>query len=506
MNHVIALPQVTITAGGVPLPGEEIRALGEVRVQQQLSLPTLCELIFFDPPGPLEVADALVPGTSLRVAAGEQHEALFEGEVTVVEHVYGPSGERQICVRSYDLLHRLRKRQSVRAHVQMTLRDLARELVADLGLTVQASEPGLLWQRLIQHRQSDLELLLEGADLCGLYFALWDNALHLLTLEGIGQPLTLTLGESLLEARVEVSGEPACRLVTATGWNPLRVETYQGRVSSARVGRDVAAEVAPDHVGGSGQRDLLDETTADSRHAEALAQAELDRRAAYEVTLWGMAEGDPRLRPGTPVQVEGIDNALAGRYVLTWVSHTIDSRKGFISELSTSPPPPRQRTKSTVAALGDVTRVDDPEDLGRIRVSLPTYGDVETEWMHVLSPGAGADKGLVALPDVGDSVLLLLSHEDPGQGVVLGGLYGMQGAPDSGVEGNAVRRYTLRTRGGHYVRLDDARRTIRIEDSRGSYVELSPQRVRVHADVDLELEAPGKSVRIRGQKIDFERA
>ncbi len=502
---MFALPRIIVEFGGTALALGEARALGEVRVQQRLSLPTLCELVFYDPPGPLSAVSVLEPGTALRVTLPGHSESLFVGQVTAVEHIHGPARERQVRVRGYDLLHRLRKRQSVRAHVQVTPRDLAVELVADLGLTVQAAEPGPLWQKLVQHSQSDLELLVEVAEQCGLYLALREDVLHMLTLEGSGEALPLNLGESLLEARIEVNGEPACRSVEAVGWNPLYVESYAGQTSSARLGRDVVAQVPPERVGGSGERELPHETVQHASHAEAIAQAELDRRVAYEVTFWGVAEGDPRLRPGTPVQVEGVADWLAGRYVLTSVVHTIDSRKGFVSELSSVPPPARERAKGAVAVLGLVTRVDDPEDLGRIRVSLPTYGDVETEWMHVLSAGAGESKGLVVLPDVGDRVLVISSRDAPGQGVVLGGLYGMQGPPDSGVEDGVVRRYTLRTPGGQSVQLDDAQNVIRLQDSTGSYVELSPEKVHLCAAVDLELEAPGQSVTIRGQSIDFER-
>ena len=505
MSQVTSLPQLTIRADGVPLAVEELRTLGDVRVQQRLSLPAQCELTFCDPPGPLNVAAGLVPGTELRVVVRGHREPLFVGEVTAVEHVYGPANEREIRVRGYDLLHRLRKRQSVRAHVQVTPRDLARELVADLGIAVQATDPGPLWRRLIQHRQSDLDLLLEVTEQCGLYLALREDVLHLLTLGGIGAPLSLTLGESLLEARVEVNGEPACGSVRAVGWNPLCVETYEEQASGPRVGRRVGAGVSPRRVGADERRDLVNESVQHARHIEAVAQAELDRRAAYEVTLWGIAEGNPLLRPGALVQVGGVADSLTGRYVLTAVTHTIDARKGFVSELSTAPPPPRRRVSSANVALGVVTRVDDPENLGRVRVSLPTYREVETEWLHVLCPGAGEGKGLVVLPDVNDRVLVLFAPEEPGQGVVLGGLYGMQGAPDSGVEGNAVRRYTLLTPGGQRIQLDDSGSVVRLEDSTGSYVELSPDVVRVHAAVDLELEAPGQSVTIRGQAIDFER-
>jgi hypothetical protein len=81
----------------------------------------------------------------------------------------------------------------------------------------------------------------------------------------------------------------------------------------------------------------------------------------------------------------------------------------------------------------------------------------------------------------------------------------MRGAPDSGVEGNAVRRYSLQTPGGHRIQFDDAGQLIRLEDSTGSYLEMSSDKVHLHAAVDLEVEAPGGSVVIRGQAIDFQR-
>jgi phage baseplate assembly protein gpV/phage protein D len=504
-SGVYTLPRITVEADGGSLTPAEMRALGQVRVQQRLSQPALCEMTFYDPPGPLDAVTNLEPGTELRVTLSGHMDPLFVGQVTAVEHVYGATHEHQVHVRGYDRLHQLRKRQSVRAHVQVTPRDLAQELVADLGLSVEADESGPLWQRLIQHQQSDLELLFEVTEQCGLYFTLADDVLHLLTLEGRGDPVPLALGDSLHEARIETSGEPACRTVTASGWNPLLVETYEGLSGNARVGRDVSAEVAPDLVGASGERSLPDETVQSVNHAEALAQAELDRRVAREVTLWGIAEGDPRLRPGTPVEIENVVDTLSGRYVLTAVTHTVDRRKGFVSELSTAPPPPRRRHRSTIAALGTVTRVDDPLGRGRVRVCLPTYGDVETEWMHVLSAGAGENKGLVILPDVDDRVLVLFSQEAPGLGIVLGGLYGMQGPHDSGVEGNAVKRYTILTSGGHCIRLDDEQETVYLEDSTGSYVKLSPESVHLYAAVDLIIEAPEQAIVIRGQTIDFER-
>ncbi len=505
MNKVNALPRVVVELVGSPLSTTTLRALAAVRVQQRLSQPTLCELTFRDPPGSLDALSDLMPGIAIRVLLGDNSVPLFVGEVTAVEHVYEATRGREMRVRGYDMLHRLRKRQSVRAHVQTTLRDLARDLANDLELSVAGDGADAVWLRLIQHRQSDFELLVDLAARSGTYLSLRENVLHLLTLDGIGEPIGLTYGDSLFETRVELNGDPSTRSVRATGWDPFRVETHEGETTHARIGREVSAHVLPQDVGGDGARALVNETTPSDRHADELAQAELDTRLAREVVLWGVAEGNPQLRPGARVNVTHISDALSGTYVLTAATHTIDDQRGYVTELTSEPPALRSRSTAAAATFGVVSRVDDPDHLGRIKVTLPTYANVETEWMNVVSAAAGGDKGLMALPDVNDRVLLLLLGEDPAQGIVIGGLYGPQSWPDDGVDGQAVKRYTFQTRGGQRIRLDDARTVVRIEDKTGSYVELSPDKVRLHAAVDMDLEAPGKRVTIRGQQIDFER-
>jgi uncharacterized protein involved in type VI secretion and phage assembly len=505
MTAIQKLPALNIELGGAALSASDARTLRELRVQQRLSLPALCELTFID--SPRQLAETSVVGTPLRITTKESAE-LFSGEITAVQHVYDPRRGEELRLRGYDLLHRLRKRQPVRAHVQLTLADLFNELLADSGVTVDAAEAGPLWQRLIQYRHSDFALAAELAERCGLYFTLRENVLHLFTLKGEGDEVPLELGKSLLEARIEVNADSSCSSVSTTGWDPLRVEQHSGKAASARSGREVSAEAGPELVGGQGERSLVDETLQDDRQAEAIAQAELDLHAAGEVVLWGVAEFDNKLRPGATVNVKGVARQLAGKYVLTAVDHTVDSEKGFVSTISTAPPAAARRNTHATAALGIVTHVNDPEGLGRVRLKLPTFEDVETDWLCVLTAGAGMGKGLLALPDVNDTVLVLFPHGDPAQGVVLGGLYGTERGPnwDWGIDEEAVKRYTFITSGGQKLRLDDSKKLIRLENSDGSYVELAPERVLLHAATDLQLEAPGRRVIVKGQAIDFQQS
>ena len=522
MSSIVTIPKLSIEMDGMPISAEDGRALAEVRVHQGLSLPTVCELTYHEPGNALFDDAASLPGASMRIRVADFAEPLFAGEVTAVNYEYGPSRERRVRVRAYDRLHRLRKRQPVGVHVQINMLELAKTLVADLGIRVETVDPGPLRQNIIQFNQTDFDLMAEAAEKCGLYFTLRNGVLRLITLEGVGDAVKLELGSSLLETRIEVNADSICRKVETTGWDPHRAESVSGRADRARVSRHISFQLSPDRVGGSGQRTIVDEMIQDDRQADGIAQAELDRSVAREVFLWGIAEGHTALQPGTPVEIEGVAEAFSGRYVLTSVKHILDHERGYVCEIETLPPRARPRSRAAGSTLGIVSRIDDPDGIGRVRVLLPNYGGAETGWLPVLAPGAGRDKGLVALPDVNDRVLVLLLNADPDQAIVLGGLYGVNGPPDAGLEDGTVRRYTLTTPGGQRIRLDDhaegielqnssgdfIRMTpdeVRLSDSRGSLIELAADRCRIRSSVDLDIGAPGKKVTISGRAIDFER-
>lgn len=506
MSPVATLPAINIELCGEPLSDAAAATLEDVRVQHRLSQPSLCELTFLVHRDRVADLQNLAAGSNMRLTLPGRSECLFDGEITALQYSYEPAHNQSLRVRCYDKLNRLRKRQPVRVHVQVTPADLAREMVADLGLTVSADEEGPLSLSLIQFRQSDLEFLVGLSQRFGLYLTLRGDVLYLTDLRGMGDTVALELGKTLLEARLEINAEPACRSVVAKGWDASRVEIHESRAESAAIGREVSAEAPPDRFGSTGECTLANEVLPDDRHATRVAQAELDLRRAREVTLWGTAEGDTHLMPGTQVQVSGVASGLEGQYVLTSVTHHLNRRSGFVSEISTAPPAFEKARRGISATWATVTNVDDPEGLGRIRASLPAFGEIETDWMTVMAPGAGAGKGFVFLPDVGDQVLVLFVGDEEVQGIVLGGLYGTRNPGDYGVEDGGIRRFAFGTPGGQRIKLDDTGQSIRLENKGGSFLEFSPQKVFLHSAVDLEIEAPGCGVVIKGKTIDFRQA
>jgi hypothetical protein len=102
--------------------------------------------------------------------------------------------------------------------------------------------------------------------------------------------------------------------------------------------------------------------------------------------------------------------------------------------------------------------------------------------------------------------MVALPQGSPAAGIVLGAVFGAQAPPDPGVDGGAVKRWTLRTAGGQSIVVDDGANRVRVENRAGSYLELTPDTVRLHANSSLVIDAPGHSLTIRAASVDFEHA
>jgi phage protein D/phage baseplate assembly protein gpV len=497
----MATRSVTVQVDGRPVAPDA--RLVSVRVAAKLNQPTQCELAYATPPVPSAVA-AL--GAGLRVGLGGQSEALFTGEVTAIEYETGPDGVTTIRVRAYDPLHRLRKHQQLRVFESVTAADLAGQLAEPVGLSVRAESDGPRLERVLQHRHTDLELLLEVCGRAGLHLAMDSDDLRLVALDGYGQPVSLDVGRNLWQVTISANLDGIAASSDALGWHPQKAEPLSGSTDNARSGRQARQELDGAAVGAGGARTLVDQPGRSEDEVTALAQAAYDIRVASALTVDGTAEGDTALKVGGRIAVGGVAEQVAGVYVLTEVTHTIDAAS-HLTTFSTRPPAAPTPAPGASATLGTVTDVDDPDRLGRVRVNLPALGDLDAGWLAVVCPGAGQGRGIVALPDVDDTVLVLLPHGEPTAGLVLGSLFGTIGPPDSaGIDSGRVKRWSLITAEGQSIVVDNGGRKLRLANDVGSYLELTPDKLTLHAATDLVLEAPGRAMTVRAANIDFQHA
>jgi uncharacterized protein involved in type VI secretion and phage assembly len=155
-------------------------------------------------------------------------------------------------------------------------------------------------------------------------------------------------------------------------------------------------------------------------------------------------------------------------------------------------------------AVGVVTNNKDPDGLGRVKVSLPWLADrFETDWARIASPMAGAARGLYAMPEVNDEVLVGFEHGRLDAPFVLGALWnGKDKPPESNADGKNDRR-SLTSRSGHVIRLTDTSGGERVEiiDKTGKnsvVLDTKTNTVTVSADVDVVVRATKGKLTLAG--------
>jgi len=112
-------------------------------------------------------------------------------------------------------------------------------------------------------------------------------------------------------------------------------------------------------------------------------------------------------------------------------------------------------------AIALVTQNKDDEGQGRVKVRYPWHDKpTESYWARLATPMAGNDRGLVAIPEVNDEVVVAFEREDLRFPVVLGALWnGKDKSPFANGDGKNDKRM-FRSRKKHQLLFDDGARGV----------------------------------------------
>jgi len=151
----------------------------------------------------------------------------------------------------------------------------------------------------------------------------------------------------------------------------------------------------------------------------------------------------------------------------------------------------------------------DPDDEFRVLVALADRPDAPV-WARVAQAGAspGSDAGF--FPEAGDEVVVGMLGGDPGEPVVLGGLYGRSrprvASPDEADDRKAIvsraglridfdeneRVLSIATPAGRTLRLDDETGQISLGDSGGNMITMGKGGVAISTAGDLRIDCAGE--------------
>jgi phage protein D len=501
-----------------------MNAIVSVEVDFGLQLPTMFSITLQNPGGRLLEDTVLEEGRSIEVSAeGEEGPVqLCTGKISAYEPEF-TGGHQSLTVRGYDLAYGLYRSKHRTTYVQMTDSDIVQRIARDVGLQADVESTQHVHEYVFQNNLTHMEFLRQRARLIGYeIFVRGDTLVFRGASSEDDATCSLTWGDDFSEFHPRLSVAEQVDEVIVRGWNPATKSEVIGRAVQGQGAPDIGerrsgAAVASE-VWGAASIQISDRPVRNQSQADVIAQAVLDERTRGFVTGDGVCRGNPAITCGSRVQIEGIGSRFSGTYYVTACTHRMSKEEGYVVRFSVSSrfpgsvvemlrgPNQESRCFGTFVAL--VTNNNDPDNMGRVKVEFPWLDDeVESDWARIVTPMAGAERGILLLPEVGDEVLVAFEHGDISRPYVLGGLWNGEDAPPAstsdvvGPTGH-VQKLVWKSRTGHTVILDDSdsQPGISICDKTGNNMvtfDSMKNSLTIEAAGDISIEAQGK-VTIKG--------
>jgi phage protein D/phage baseplate assembly protein gpV len=544
-----------IEVAGSPLPGDVAALLTYAYVDDSRNLPDRFLLRFRDPARVVLAKGRFAIGAEVKLRVQTSDPGgptlLMTGEVTALECELDPTGT-VTEVRGLDHAHRLFRGRRVAAYPNMTVADVVRKVAQRAGLRVgRVDAPGGVGgsteTQISQDNVSDWVFLTRLADLVGAQVTVIEGALHFrlpeppagapdTSAKATQDPLVLEVHRNLISLRAGVTAAEQVPEVAVRGWDVTGKKALSAAARPEAAGSEVAGVDAA-KLGGvfnSPPYLVADPTLGTDGAVRAVAAATARRLGQGCAEIEGVAKGNPKLRAGAAVALSNVGEPFQGKYTLTGTRHLFSEQAGYTTAFTVSGRNDRSlygltggaaaapRPVATGLLPAIVSDIKDPRKLGRVRLTLPWLdGQYTTGWARVAQQGAGADRGLLVLPEVGDEVLVGFSGADMDTAFVVGGLYNGSDAPPKlgadavdGTSGQvAVRALVSRT--GHRVELaesssgpdglllstGDGKVSVRL-DEKGTLVEIvSDGKVRVSARNGVSVDAGSGPLELSGQKV-----
>jgi hypothetical protein len=174
-------------------------------------------------------------------------------------------------------------------------------------LTTIARENG--WELIVEHRGP-----LGGSQL--RFFSPLDH---------LAADVTLKYGRSLVDFTPRISTVGQVAAITAYVWVAEIKQAFEVTVGWDWERTALTIDVRPAQAGGSSASSahLIDEPLTPASAPRRII-SELIPRLNQRLTGSGSAIGDPRIRPGTVLRLEGLGTQFGGLYRVTSVTHTLD--------------------------------------------------------------------------------------------------------------------------------------------------------------------------------------
>jgi phage protein D len=536
---VATVSQFEIKAVGQRIPPSLASSVTEVLVENDLHLPDLATISIAlggfggnlnDIPDNT-LKDYLAQGKEIEISAKvegrSQGGLIFSGEVTAVSvefSYFDPNGPMLAVVQASDKSHRLHRGRNTKSYLNIKYSDIANKIAQAHGLTPKVDATSGVMEFVLQSNQTDWEFLMSLANRISYDLYVSGKELHFEKIQkSAGSPVELQWGSELLQFKTRATSAFQIPTVAVRGWDwkqqkPIKGEAKNGNgaaeIGESRKGIDQAKSAF-----GDSQVEIVNLPVVDQSEANLIAQSLADAIAMGHIYAEGSTNiGNSQILPGKMVDIKGVGKRFSGKYYVTSTTHRYSGMEGYTTSFVVGGRKPNTLFELTGGGqsfgpspggiqgvvVGVVTNLEDPDNLGRIKVKFPWLNDgqaeVESFWCRIASPSAGAGNGIMWLPEVNDEALVAFEHGDVNHPFVLGSLWNGRNKPpkpnNEVFKSGSVNERIIKSRSGHMIILDDTdgseKITIRDKTEKNELViDSSQNTLSITIEQDININAKG---------------
>ncbi|MFN1215370.1 type VI secretion system Vgr family protein [Chryseobacterium kwangjuense] len=368
-----------------------------------------------------------------------------------------------------------------------------------------------------QYDETHYNYLARMAEAYGEQFFYDGEVLHFGKLPPQNKPIILTYGSSANDIKVEMKAVHT--KPQFYGYNSNKHEKLTSGSTPIQHVSDIA-KTAYDHNNSIYKTPALQVAPIKASTHLDVEYSQKSASGSEAVNVFSISGNTtvPFLHPGCIADVQmrkpdSNETSYFTRIMITEAEHEIDtighyhgSFEGIAADTGFLPRPEFRIPKAEPQTATVISNTD-PEGQGRIQVQFDWQTSDTTHFIRMMSPDAGGtdqitqNRGYVAIPEVGDQVMVNFVHSHPDRPFVMGGMFHGGVALGGGVNNHLK---SIQTRSGIRILMNDEQGSVKIMDPSGNIYFMdgagnismkAPKNFTLHAGDNINITA-GKEISI----------
>lgn len=485
----------------------------------------------YNPTIPDPMAQSPVAGERIAVKANLDGDEinLFEG--FIVKHSYTNStGGTRLKITAKSRVVNLAMTTKTEVFTTQTDRDVIETIAGNNGFSVETSlnvtsQLMVRHTQLVKHEISDWDYINLRAEANGCFIYTENNTLFIDKPTVEINPLNIyraAHGENVYELQLEQDERK----------NQIENELISFDLTNLEGVVEEEEETGLELSGGEikGKNSAINYRTFNEMETAHLVGAASQLKTVSLVNGVAHIHANLKIKPGSTLAVEGYNDLVNKFYVITSVMHDY-SESGFSTyvqfglnhESFASKFQLYSGSSKPVILSAIVTQLEqDPDNLYRIKVNIPAWKNAQEQvWARISTLYAGAEYGMVFLPEIGDEVIVSFFGNDFDSPVILGSAFNPNTPPHTNYSDDNFKKVLVTKKGmkwswddekgtheistpeGNRIVISEDTQSVIIEDQNQNKIEMNQNEINIQSNMAITMKA-GSTLRLEAANIEIE--